>query len=128
MQKTTTRLLFFFTIMFLLLECRSSAQTGKVQGYVYDRATKEQVLLCQVFIKGTPFKTKTDINSYFSLDSIPIGKYTICIWDIGYDTLKAQILVSRGDNAKRSFYLKKVMQTLSADDPIYRTPAKKNNK
>lgn len=78
---------FFLTVISLL---SSNAQTVKVSGYVLDRHSKDTLYFSNVYIKGTPYGTATNINGYFSL-SFPASYDTITCFYTGYKP--TQILV-----------------------------------
>jgi len=88
---------------------------GKIEGTLVDQTTKEIVIFCKVWIQNTSHKTTTDFDGNYLLDSIVAGKYTLCAFTLGYDTLKLEIQVKAGKKSKNDMYLKRAIQTLTTD-------------
>ncbi len=63
---------------------------GRVSGNIYaiDTLTSDTVpaFKFQVFVAGTPFRSITDIQGAFSLDSIPQGAYAVRVVELAQDT------------------------------------------
>lgn len=88
---TMKRTLVIFFVLSVTLNAIS--QTGTVRGFVYEKKNGEPVMFTNVYLKGTTLGVYTDINGYYSLTRIPIGKYTLMVTSIGYDTAKIEIVV-----------------------------------
>ncbi|MEW6062638.1 MAG: TonB-dependent receptor, partial [Bacteroidota bacterium] len=75
-----------------------SAQfTGKIEGLVRDRATKEPLIGANVFLVGTASGTVTDVNGRYVLSGLQPGTYSLRIQLLGYATYTIQnIRVSPG--------------------------------
>jgi hypothetical protein len=86
----------FGIVFFILLSSfQLLAQTGTVRGFVYDEASGEPIIFTNVFIENSTQGAATDINGYFVLTKVPVGKHTLRITYIGYDTLRKEIEIRR---------------------------------
>lgn len=102
----------FFAL--LLLSVSLLAQTGIIRGFVYDKANGEPIIFTNVYLKGTSLGAPTDNNGYFTISQIPAGDYELMITYLGYDTLREQIKVAKGEVITRKYYLTQSGKTLNA--------------
>lgn len=93
---------FLFIGLFLVsTSTRLSAQkvTQTISGQVYDDITKECLPYATIVVKGTDplVGTVSDIDGNFNLENVNVGRQTISITMIGYDTYEIrELLVSSG--------------------------------
>ncbi len=71
--------------LFLLFAVLSFAQVGSVKGFVYDKATGEPLPGVSVGIKSLKKGAQTDVNGFFNIPKLPVGKYTVTSTFLGYD-------------------------------------------
>ncbi len=85
-------------LAFVVSGFQSSAQSGKIKGYVQDKATEKAVPFANVVIKGTNPKVGTVANEdgYYVLNDLAAGKYTIIYSAVGYKTKEIVLKVSVG--------------------------------
>ena len=94
-------------ILFLALSYTCLAQTGEIRGFIYEEATSEPSIYTSIFLKGTNYGALTNLDGFFSISRIPVGKYNIVVTSIGFDTIYLPIEVKSGDLISKKFYLKK---------------------
>ncbi len=97
------KLLFSLTILFFSISVFS--QNGTIRGFVYDKASGEPVMFCNVFLKGTTIGAPSDVNGYFNIVKVPSGDYQILVTYIGFDTLQENITVRAGKILTKKFEL-----------------------
>lgn len=90
----------FFIFGFNLL-----AQTGTVRGFVYDQKTGEAVIFTNVILKGTSYGVPTDVNGYYSISKVPVGKYTLTINNITYEKYELEIEITADNVLTRKIVL-----------------------
>jgi hypothetical protein len=90
-------ILFFHTLL--------QAQTGGVRGNVFDKNSGEPILFATVFLEGTTFGTNTDLDGFFSMPNIPVGKYNLAVTYIGYDSLSVEVDITAGGYAYRRLFM-----------------------
>ncbi len=90
------------------------AQQGTVRGFVYDQKTGEPIIFTTVYLQGTQLGAATDVNGFFTITSVPAGAHTIMITSVGYDSLKKQVDVKKGQIVSEKLYLKQVAVELDA--------------
>ncbi len=82
------------------------AQTGDVEGTIYQRSTGKPLEGADVHILETDHHQKTDANGKFQFIEIPIGTYTLSISHPDYKTPeKTTIEVSAGKTIQGKIYL-----------------------
>ncbi|MFA7082501.1 MAG: TonB-dependent receptor [Bacteroidales bacterium] len=77
------RILLFF--VFIIITTITSAQTGSVRGFVYDKATGETIIYSNILILNTTYGSSTDNNGYFVISKVPKGDYNIRVTFMGYE-------------------------------------------
>jgi len=93
-------------LMFLLIVISTAqAQTGNIRGFIYEKKTGEPLPFANVFLKGTTYGAFTDINGYYTISRIPVGKYTLMATSLGYDTVAIPVLVQASKTIEQNLTL-----------------------
>jgi hypothetical protein len=87
-MKTKLTFLFIFLSQLTLF-----AQKGSVRGFVYDKENGEAIMFCNVIIEGKSIGASTDVNGFFNITNVPVGKHTLFVTYVGYDTLRQEIVL-----------------------------------
>jgi len=103
-------------IFFIFFSLTSFSQTGTVKGFIYDKETGEAVLFTNVYLKGTRIGTATDLNGFFFINNIPVGKYTLEVSYLGYTTYNKAINIEKDKTLSLKIHLEKSANRL--DDVI----------
>jgi TonB-dependent receptor len=82
-----------------------SANTGTVQGRVYNPASKSYVGNAAVSLEGTNQVTYTESDGTFLFNNVPAGPATVSVAFSGYTTVKESFTVSAGQVAVREINL-----------------------
>jgi len=69
-------LLFFATLVF--------AQTGTIRGTIKDSKNNEDLIGATVLIEGTTLGAATDVNGFFSIAKVPVGKVKLVLTYVSY--------------------------------------------
>lgn len=99
--KVIIAVIVFLTICLSVTSKKLSAQeaTQTISGSVFDETTHESLPFATIVVKNTDpcIATITDENGHFILKSINVGRHTISISMLGYDTYEIkELLVSSG--------------------------------
>lgn len=95
-----------FTFLFLLgMTIQVLAQNGSVRGNVYDKDTGEPVAFCNLVLQGTTYGTNTDLEGFFTITSVPAGKYKLVATYIGYDSVAVDVTITNGGIDYQSLYM-----------------------
>ena len=78
----------FFSFLILLTANFAVAQTGKISGTVLDSKTGETLPGATALIEGTGKGISADFDGKFMLSGVPVGKVTLVISYISYNTKK----------------------------------------
>ena len=78
----------FFSFLILLTANFAFAQTGKISGTVLDSKTGETLPGATALIEGTGKGVSADFDGKFMLTGVPVGKVTLVISYISYNTKK----------------------------------------
>lgn len=102
-------------VLSLLMETALLAQSeNNVKGFVYEKSTGEPMMFCNVYLKGTTYGASTDINGFFNITKIPDGDYVIYVTNLGYDTIRENLSLSRNEVINKKYYLEESSVILSA--------------
>ena len=117
------------TTMVLFITIAAVAQNNNIKGFVYEESTGEPVMYCNVYLKGTTIGGSTDENGHFDISRIPDGRYTLLVTSVGYDTIRENITLSKGQSINKKYYLKATSLnletvTITADKIEARTETK----
>jgi len=98
-----------YLLVFMSFSALSYGQenTATIRGSVYENKSRQPVLYTNVQLEGTTYGAVTDVNGYFTISKIPPGDYTILVTYIGFDTLRQQVSLKKGDVYTKKFYLNK---------------------
>ncbi len=84
-----------------------SAQDGVIRGFVYEKETGEPVIFTNVYLYRTSYGAATDVNGYFTISKIPAGSYTLMVTYLGYDTIREQVTLTKGQIITKKLYVAK---------------------
>ena len=90
-----TRKLFLF-LSFSFITFLSIAQSATIRGYIREKKNGEPILFIKVKVidaSGTSFRATTDLNGFFSIPKLNIGKYNLVIDNDGYKKLEQKVEV-----------------------------------
>ncbi|MEO0081104.1 MAG: TonB-dependent receptor [candidate division WOR-3 bacterium] len=83
------------------------AQTGRIRGRVTDAETGEALVGANVVIQGTLLGSATDADGEYLISNVPVGKQTIEVSYIGYQTfVRKDVLVILDQTITEDFKLK----------------------
>lgn len=109
--KIRTLIVFTFLLSFSIT---AYAQDNNVKGFVYEKATGEPMMFCNVYLKGTTYGASTDINGFFNITKIPDGDYLILVTNLGYDTISEKLSLRNNQVINKKYYLEESSVVLSA--------------
>ena len=72
-------------LAFIIISIITTAQTGSVRGFVYDKTTGETIIFSNLLILNTTHGSSTDNNGYFVISKVLEGNYTLRVTFMGYE-------------------------------------------
>lgn len=102
------------------------AQNASVKGFAYEKASGEPVIFTNVYLYRTNMGATTDVNGFFAIPSIPPGKYTLMVTYLGYDTLRMEIDLVKGQQMIQKLYLNKAAYDIKGVDVVAESQEKTN--
>lgn len=110
-----TGIIFFISVLGLV--CPSFSQntiTQIIRGTVTDSDNNQRLRGASLKLLGTEIGTITDSNGHFRLPSVPIGRYSIQVSSVGYETaIIPEVLLEAGKEKVLNLTLKESAQQLS---------------
>ena len=76
-----------------------------IKGFDYEKSTGEPISYTNVVVRGTTIGVQTDLNGFFSISQVPIGKHVIWTTLLGFDTAYATVVVIANDVSSHKLYL-----------------------
>ena len=98
---------YFVCLLFaLMLPISAFAQTGDVEGTVYQRSTEKSLAGADVYITETKQTQKTDENGVFRFTDLPEGTYTFVVTHpLESISTEISVSISSGDTTEIKIYL-----------------------
>ena len=94
------------SIGFVLAGLVRAGETGKITGRIVDKNTGEPLPQASVVIVGAGFGAATDLNGYFAMLNVPVGRYSVEASMIGYQMMTVtDVRVQADQSAKVDFRL-----------------------
>src|SRR3954463_961246 len=93
------RLPFILFALFIFLSLQNIAQTGRISGKIVDSKTGETLPGATVVLKGTTKGASADFDGNFSLNNVPLGKVTLVVSFISYDSKEISGVEVKGNDA-----------------------------
>jgi hypothetical protein len=81
------------------------AQKGTIRGNVFDKSNAAPVGFASVAIEGTGLGATTDLNGFFTVSNIPVGKQKIRVSFLGYEDYTAEIDIKKGEIMYQNIFL-----------------------
>ena len=82
-----------------------SAQKGTVRGNIFDKDTGEPVIYANVYLDGTTTGTNSDVNGFFTLTDVAIGKYILVASFIGFDTVRSEVVIKNNRIENKNLFM-----------------------
>ncbi len=95
-----------------------TAQQASVKGFVYEKASGEPVIFTSVYLYKTSYGATTDVNGFFAIPAVPPGKYTLMVTYLGYDTLRMEIELAKGQQLNQKLFLDKATYDIKGVDIV----------
>ncbi len=89
----------------LLIAVITNAQEAVIRGFVYEKETGEPVIFTNVYLYRTTYGAATDVNGYFTISKIPAGTYTLMVTFMGYDTIREEVTLKKGQVLTKKLYM-----------------------
>lgn len=83
----------FFLSLFPLFSMAQNDAT--IRGFVYEKASGEPVVYCNVIIEGTGIGTTTNLDGFFSM-KVPAGTHRVVATFLGYNSITETVTVDKG--------------------------------
>jgi len=93
-------------VVLLLSSIKLLAQSGTVRGFVYEEESGEPAMFSNIILEGTKIGGVTDVNGFFNLSKVPVGKYNLVVTYIGFDSSIIPVEVVANKIVNKKFYLK----------------------
>ena len=106
-----------FILFFVVLVCGTiSAQDhdAHLVGHVTDEKTGEHLAYVNVQIKGTNIGTVTDESGHYFLKNLPLGRQTVVVSYVGYETAELPIMVKENETTELKIVLHEYSQQLNS--------------
>ena len=76
------------TIIILITSISFTFAQGIIKGQLKDVLSNEAIIGANILIDGLKLGSSTDIEGNFIINNVPVGKYTITVTSIGYESKK----------------------------------------
>ena len=87
-------------------ESRPKDTDTNIFGHVLDAQTKEHLPYVTLQLKGTTIGTTTDASGHYLFKNLPVGKFTIVVQYVGYQTVEKELFLAKETTTELDFELK----------------------
>ncbi|MBD3343779.1 MAG: TonB-dependent receptor plug domain-containing protein [Chitinivibrionales bacterium] len=95
----------------------TDTEKGSISGTVIEMETRQPLAAANIYVKGTPVWTYTDIDGRFTLPKVPVGNQIVTIALTGYDDTEIKdVMVHKDSTTKLTIYLRKEGGNQTAED------------
>ncbi len=112
-----------FTFCWLATFAVAHAQTGTIQGRVFNPVSKEYVRNAEARLEGTPQVVFTENDGSFQFLNVPAGEAKIAVTFTGYNTITETFTVSAGQIAVRDLNLTSAAAVPTTKDGVVQLAA-----
>jgi iron complex outermembrane receptor protein len=102
-----TKGLYLAGILLFCLTTAALAQTGQLEGTIWDAENNGTLPGINIGIAGTTLGDATDANGQFLIDGIPTGTHNIQITAVGYKRVEREVTIEKGATTTISVGLEK---------------------
>ncbi|MGB0176672.1 MAG: TonB-dependent receptor, partial [Owenweeksia sp.] len=88
------------------------AQTGKIRGFIYDKADDQPIPFANAVLDGTTLGAVANDDGYFVISNISPGTYTLKITFVGYTTVNQEIEVRADRITDAKIYMEQSSEIL----------------
>ncbi|MEZ4940528.1 MAG: TonB-dependent receptor [Saprospiraceae bacterium] len=78
---------------------------GTVRGNVYDKESAQPIAFATIQIEGASMGTSSDINGFFSITNVPLGKFQLKVTYLGYNDFTEMIEIKPNEIVYETIYL-----------------------
>jgi len=82
-----TKKFIFFLFLLLLVSNANAGVTGKIAGKILDSETKQVLPGVNVVLEGTTMGAASDVNGFYVILNVPVGRYDVKATMMGYNTV-----------------------------------------
>lgn len=93
---------------FVLLS-QSLFAAAVIRGRVFDKETRDPLPSANIFIKGTTIGAASDLEGYYTIHNVPLGKHTLVVSYIGYSPATIEVMVTGSTAIRQDFALERVV-------------------
>ena len=96
----------------MLMSFTIHAQTGKVRGFVYDKADDQPIPFANAVIEGTNYGAVANDEGYFVISGIPAGSYTLKVTFLGYTAVSQNVEIKSERIVTTKVYMDQASEVL----------------
>ncbi|MBP5477505.1 MAG: TonB-dependent receptor [Paludibacteraceae bacterium] len=111
------RLNVLFCVIFAVFVCGSMVAQDEYDahlvGHVTDEKTGGHLPFVSIQIKGTNIGTATDESGHYFLKNLPLGRQTVVISYVGYETVELPVVIKEGETVELKAVIHEMSQQLN---------------
>lgn len=96
---------FGIALIILFFTASVYGQKATIRGKVFDKATGEPIIGCNVFIESTEYGGVTDLEGFYNITDIQAGTYDVTATYIGYQDAVVSVTVGKSSIKNVPLYL-----------------------
>src|SRR5512137_2635757 len=79
--------------------------SGVVKGRILDKETGDPLPAAIIAIQNTTIGTTADIEGWFTLRNVPVGRQTVKVSYLGYQSVSSEVVIAKDATIEKNFRL-----------------------
>ena len=105
---------------------KKNSSDANIYGHIINASTNEHLPFASIAVKGTTIGCSSDATGHYYLKNLPVGRHTIVVTLLGFETIEQPIEAVAGKNIEMNFTLEE--QAMSLDEVVVSATRNETNR
>ncbi len=105
---------------------KKNSSDANIYGHIINASNNEHLPYASIAVKGTTIGCSSDATGHYYLKNLPVGRHTIVVTLLGFETIEQPIEAVAGKNIEMNFTLEE--QAMSLDEEVVSATRNETNR
>ncbi len=105
---------------------KKNSSDANIYGHIINASNNEHLPFASIAVKGTTIGCSSDATGHYYLKNLPVGRHTIVVTLLGFETIEQPIEAVAGKNIEMNFTLEE--QAMSLDEVVVSATRNETNR
>ncbi len=105
---------------------KKNSSDANIYGHIINASNNEHLPYASIAVKGTTIGCSSDVTGHYYLKNLPVGRHTIVVTLLGFETIEQPIEAVAGKNIEMNFTLEE--QAMSLDEVVVSATRNETNR